>query len=79
MKRGLAGLVLLTVVMLSGAVNAAAPCPPRQSGYGEWIRVNTNGVITYRYTYRGKVSGFPPPAMYYYGYPGSGFSYGMGF
>ncbi len=55
---------------------AGRPVPP--SRYGEWIRVNHNGVITYRYVYRGYRAGFPPPALYLYGYPRSGYTYGTG-
>ena len=38
-----------------------------------------NNQVTYRTTYPGKINGFPPPAFLYYGYPQSGFSYGVGF
>jgi hypothetical protein len=76
MKRWLIATVfcLVTIPALAGP----PVTPATSSRYGEWLRVNHKGAITYRYTYRGYANGFPPPAMYYYGYPQSGFSYGMG-
>ncbi len=48
------------------------------SGYGVRLKYSGPGYTKYRYTYPGYQNGFPPPAMYYYGYPGSGYSYGVG-
>ena len=76
MKRLLLALLLATSTF-AGVGQAAAPCPPK-SRYGEWIKIEKDGVITYRYVYRGFRNGFPPPAMYYYGYPQSGYTYGTG-
>jgi opacity protein-like surface antigen len=71
---------LLVLAMAAMAIASQANAGQRvaTSRYGEWVRVNHNGVITYRYVYRGFKSGFPPPAMYYYGYPQSGYTYGTG-
>lgn len=73
-------LLLLAALLLAlgSAPTASAKSPVPQSRYGEWIRVNHNGVISYRYVYRGYRAGFPPPALYYYGYPRSGYTYGTG-
>ena len=51
----------------------------RPSGYGVDVTYQHKGYITHRYTYPGYINGFPPPAFLYYGYPGSGFSHGVGF
>ena len=77
MKR-LMFVLLLALGTCAIADRADAGHPVAKSRYGEWIRVNRNGVITYRYVYRGYSNGFPPPAMYYYGYPQSGYTYGTG-
>ena len=73
-------LFVLMVATIAGTWAGSAEAGPRlgASRYGEWIRVNNKGVITYRYVYRGYKNGFPPPAMYYYGYPQSGYTYGTG-
>jgi hypothetical protein len=75
-------LLLLAACFLFLAMGNAAPAiagrPVSPSRYGEWIKVNHNGVITYRYVYRGYRAGFPPPALYFYGYPRNGYSYGTG-
>lgn len=71
-------VLLLAVAACAATGRADAGQRVATSRYGEWIRVNHNGVITYRYVYRGYRSGFPPPAMYYYGYPQSGYTYGTG-
>jgi hypothetical protein len=71
-------VVMLVAVLMASASNASAAKRVATSRYGEWIKVNHNGVITYRYVYRGYKSGFPPPAMFYYGYPQSGYTYGTG-
>jgi hypothetical protein len=76
MKRLLLAALLVNLICTSVSF-AAAPCPPK-SRYGEWIKIEKDGVITYRYVYRGFRNGFPPPAMYYYGYPQSGYTYGTG-
>jgi hypothetical protein len=76
MKRLLSAIVL-AILVFTGVCQAAAPCPPK-SRYGEWIRIEQDGVVSYRYVYRGFRNGFPPPAMYYYGYPQSGWTYGTG-
>jgi len=60
-----------------------APCDRPQPGfgksrYGVKIIYQGPGYRRVRYTYPGYEAGFPPPAMYYYGYPLSGFSYGAG-
>jgi hypothetical protein len=60
-----------------------APCDRPQPGfgksrYGVKIIYQGPGYRKVRYTYPGYEAGFPPPAMYYYGYPLSGFSYGAG-
>lgn len=59
------------------------PCDRPQPGfgksrYGVKVIYQGPGYRKVRYTYPGYEAGFPPPAMYYYGYPGSGFSYGAG-
>jgi hypothetical protein len=78
MKKLLLVMFVGLVALSAAARSDAGTCPP-QSRYGEWIKVkNKDGVITYRYVYRGFRSGFPPPAMYYYGYPQSGYTYGTG-
>lgn len=77
MKRVLFSLLIVIAASLASD-NAVAGQRVATSRYGEWVRVNHNGVITYRYVYRGFKSGFPPPAMYYYGYPQSGYTYGTG-
>lgn len=77
MKRFLC-VLLLALVACAFAGDAVAGRRVATSRYGEWIRVNHDGVITYRYVYRGYTNGFPPPAMYYYGYPQSGYTYGIG-
>jgi hypothetical protein len=78
MKRLLFAFAMILATLVASSTAMAQSCPP-QSRYGEWVRVSRNGEVTYRYTYRGKTNGFPPPAMYYYGYPQSGYSYGIGF
>jgi hypothetical protein len=62
---------------------AQYPCDRPQPGfgksrYGVKIIYQGPGYRKVRYTYPGYEAGFPPPAMYYYGYPLSGFSYGAG-
>jgi hypothetical protein len=59
------------------------PCDRPQPGfgksrYGVKVIYQGPGYRKVRYTYPGYEAGFPPPAMYYYGYPLSGFSYGAG-
>lgn len=77
MKRFLCVLALaLALSLIADQASAGQRVPT--SRYGEWVRINQNGVITYRYVYRGFRAGFPPPAMYYYGYPQSGYTYGTG-
>lgn len=72
-------LLLATVCLALGtSTRASAARPTSPSRYGEWIRVNRDGVITYRYVYRGYPAGFPPPAVFFYGYPRNGYTYGTG-
>jgi hypothetical protein len=77
MKR-LAILAILALSALATSSTCEAGGRVATSRYGEWVRINNNGVISYRYVYRGFKNGFPPPAMYYYGYPQSGYTYGTG-
>ncbi len=77
MKKFLLMFLLATGVCAAGD-RVEAGRRAATSRYGEWVRVNHNGTTTYRYVYRGYTNGFPPPAMYYYGYPQSGYTYGTG-
>jgi hypothetical protein len=93
MKRFKLALFLSAVVTLAADVSAQnaveVPSNPprvaprgalrRPSGYGVDVIYQHRGYITHRYTYPGYKNGFPPPAFLYYGYPGSGFSHGVGF
>lgn len=80
----LAGIILIS----AGVVQADYPKPnyypkrkayPR-SGYGVWENYYDRGQLVKRqFTYPGKAWNVPPPAFLYYGYPQSGYSYGVGF
>jgi hypothetical protein len=75
---------MFALAMAAASAEAAAPprCQPlprTRSGYEATVIVRKNNQVTYRTTYPGKINGFPPPAFLYYGYPQSGFSYGVGF
>jgi hypothetical protein len=73
-------LAIATASTTEAAVPAHhRPLPRTRSGYEATIIVRKNNHVTYRTTYPGKINGFPPPAFLYYGYPQSGFSYGVGF
>ena len=61
------------------AVPPQRPLKRTKSGYEATVIVRKNNRVTYRTTYPGYINGFPPPAFLYYGYPQSGFSYGVGF
>jgi hypothetical protein len=72
-------LVLLATVALGSAMASAAPPRRSPSGYAVRVTYHYRGRTVTRITYPGYVQGFPPPAFLYYGYPQSGFSYGVGF
>jgi hypothetical protein len=70
------------------AADAGASPPPgtalgylmhRPSAYKVKVIYHYKGHTYYRYAYPGYANGFPPPAFLYYGYPQSGYSYGVGF
>lgn len=76
-------LAILCLAMNTLAMPAEGASPNRnvrRPSYGVYVKTTTpDGKISYRYAYRGYESNFPPPAFLYYGYPGSGYSHGMGF
>lgn len=71
-----AGAAFLTLA--AGEVPAGVRHYAR-GGHSERIVYRQNGRVKQRLVYNGYVHGFPPPAMLYYGYPGSGHSHGIGF
>ena len=82
MKRWTVVLALLAASQLSATSAQAFERPQPgfgKSQYGVKVIYRGPGYVKYRYTYPGYVNGFPPPAMYTYGYPLSGYSYGVGF
>ena len=68
-----------TVAQEASAAPRQRPVKRTRSGYEAIVAVRKSTGVTYRTTYPGYVNGFPPPAFLYYGYPQSGFSYGVGF
>jgi len=76
-------LVAAAILGAAGPAEAAQRRRPRvphsPSRYGVMATYHYKGQVIQRYTYPGYVDQLPPPAFLYYGYPQSGFSYGVGF
>ena len=82
MKRFFFAVALCMAALVAQDCKAGPPQRPlkkTKSGYEVTAIVRKNNCVTYRTTYPGYINGFPPPAFLYYGYPQSGFSYGVGF
>jgi hypothetical protein len=71
--------VAATATQEASAAPRQRPVKRTRSGYEAIVIVRKPSGVTYRTTYPGYINGFPPPAFLYYGYPQSGFSYGVGF
>jgi hypothetical protein len=85
MKRVALFLIMLTI---GGSAFAGQPARPkyaqpphrlRYSSYGVWVRTNAPGYPAYKYTYRGKINGFPEPGIFIYGSEHTNLTYGPGF
>jgi hypothetical protein len=88
MTRGIAVILLLLgtffvtdKAIAGGPKRPVEPHPPKfeRVGFGEYVRYRDRyGNWRWRLTYRGARDGFAPPAIYSYGMPHDGFSYGWG-